>query len=563
MDFLKPIASYAIAATVAIGSFFGFAPQSDFASLQSQIDGLRSEIASQTTAAALGAYNTSGGKTYRLKASAGIADATVSLSSFKEPISEIPYTMSYLNTTIGYGTIDPQITDKSEFVSFTGITQNTDGTAQLTGVSRGLSRTTGNVGCVASTTLAVRHPAQSIFILSDSPCHLSEYAVKRNDESITGYWTFPAPLAASNPTTKTYVDNLVSGGTVTTNSIVAAATAGETVASGQILYFNKYERQWRKASALSASTSNGVILGVSQGAGTAAAAITGGVLLTGFDTKNSGAVNDTVLYLSNTAGATSTTAGAYERIIAIAKNAGGIYFDPYLSFIPSTFATSTFAGSVTFSGSATSTIASTTIRAYTASTTPSSTWTKPSNLKYIKLRMVGGGGGGGGSTTAGNAGGGGGGGGYCEKVIPASAIAATVTFGVGGAGTGGNAPATVDGGNGGTSFFGGFGTSTGGVGGHVTPDDAGGLGGTTTGCDVNSSGGSGGGGSNVAGVPSGFGGGSALGGGAPSTGGNGNSAGTAGVQFGGGGSGGRSTGGADIAGGAGAVGAIFIDEVYY
>ena len=102
----------------------------------------------------LGAFNVTGGTNYRLRSSVGLSETTINLSSFKEPVSNIPYTMSYINTVIAYGTIDPQ-TSRSEFISFTGITQNSDGSAQLTGVTRGLTRTPAGSSCTASTTLAV------------------------------------------------------------------------------------------------------------------------------------------------------------------------------------------------------------------------------------------------------------------------------------------------------------------------------------------------------------------------------------------------------------------------
>jgi len=275
----------------------------------------------------LGAYNTTGGKEYRLKSSASSIDTEINLSSFKEPVSDIPYTMSYLNTSIGYGTLEPQTIDKSEFVSFTGITQNSDGSAQLTGVTRGLTRTPAGNSCTASSTLAVRHAAQSKFIISDSPCHFAEYAIKRNDESISGSWSFPTPTAGSNPTTKTYVDSLVNGGTVSTDNISVAAVAGETVSAGQILFFNKYSKQWFKADADLASTSLRVMVGYSNGAGTAGNNINGGVMIKGLGDISSATPGD-VIYISNTAGATSTSAGTFEVPVGIIKSATEIYFDP-------------------------------------------------------------------------------------------------------------------------------------------------------------------------------------------------------------------------------------------
>jgi len=224
----------------------------------------------------LGAYGITGGGTYRLKASIGTSDTTVNLSSFKEPVSDINYTMSYLDTTIAYGTIDPQTT-RPEFISFSGITQNSDGSATLTGVSRGLTRTPQGESCTASTTLATRHPGQAIFILSDSPCHFSEFAVKRNDETITGSWTVPTPTADGNPTPKSYVDNLVNGGTVSHDSVVIAALGGETMATGTIVYYDRFDAEWKKADASFASTTYNTLIGIAQGAGTDGGSISGGV----------------------------------------------------------------------------------------------------------------------------------------------------------------------------------------------------------------------------------------------------------------------------------------------
>lgn len=204
--------------------------EAEFARIENKINAHISGV-SET----LGAFNPSGGKTYRLYTSLGSTDTSIRLSSFKEPISDIPYTMSYLNTDIGYGTLDPQSSTRKEFVSFTGITQNSDGSATLTGVTRGLSF---SYPFTASTTLRQQHPGQSIFILSDSPQLFEEYAKRRNNEWITGVWGF-----VSNPTTtavcsnsydicnKGYLDGLAVQGaatsTETTMGIAVLATANQ------------------------------------------------------------------------------------------------------------------------------------------------------------------------------------------------------------------------------------------------------------------------------------------------------------------------------------------------
>lgn len=136
-----------------------------------------------------GAFNPTGGGTYYLSSTISSSQTTIRLSSFTEPTSNIPYTMTYLNSAIEYGTIAPQ-TSQSEFVSFTGITQNSDGSATLTGVSRGLGR---SYPYTASTTLTLPHPGQSRFILSDLPQVFTSYAALTNDQTFSGINTFSTP----------------------------------------------------------------------------------------------------------------------------------------------------------------------------------------------------------------------------------------------------------------------------------------------------------------------------------------------------------------------------------
>lgn len=113
-----------------------------------------------------GDYNPAGAGTYRLQSSITGTATSLTLTSFKEPVSNIAYTMAYFNSTIEYGTIEPQTTNSKEFVSFTGVTQNSDGTATLTGLTRGLSFA---YPFTASTTFQQAHSGQVIFILSNPP----------------------------------------------------------------------------------------------------------------------------------------------------------------------------------------------------------------------------------------------------------------------------------------------------------------------------------------------------------------------------------------------------------
>ncbi len=221
MNFLSKIF---LTAWMAIGSIFGYQD------LQQQ-------------PVSYGAFNPTGGATYRLQSSVSSTQTTITLSSFKEPVSNIPYTMSYLNSDIMYGTINPQNNNNKEFVSFTGITQNANGSATLTGVTRGLGF---SYPYTASTTLRQAHSGQSIFILSNTPQLYNQYANKNNDQSISAIWDFSTYLpitsisaTSSNQfTNKAYVDSVAIAGapnsTESVKGITELATQSEMSSSALI-----------------------------------------------------------------------------------------------------------------------------------------------------------------------------------------------------------------------------------------------------------------------------------------------------------------------------------------
>lgn len=176
-----------------------------------------------------GSFAPTGGGTYTLQSSISSTQNTITLTSFTEPVSNIPYTMSYIGSDIIYGTISPS-SGRSEFISATGITQNSNGTATLTGVTRGESKTPGTGGCVASSTLATGWPGQTQFILSNTPCFYSEYAARRDAQNITGVWTFASTSAPTYDATYNASGNqFVSYNQLNAVAIQGAGTSTEGV----------------------------------------------------------------------------------------------------------------------------------------------------------------------------------------------------------------------------------------------------------------------------------------------------------------------------------------------
>ena len=147
-------------------------------------------------------FHTFAAQTFNLGASIGSTDSSILLSSFTEPVTGVPYTMALLNTNIVYGTIAPK-TSQKELISFTGITQNSNGTATLTGVVRGLAM---KYPFASDSAYKLPHSGQTQFIISDSPQVFEEYPSITADVTITGQWTFTKPvITPANPVATTSV----------------------------------------------------------------------------------------------------------------------------------------------------------------------------------------------------------------------------------------------------------------------------------------------------------------------------------------------------------------------
>lgn len=428
----------------------------------------------------LGDFTPVGGLTYNL-AGAGVSASanTITLTSFKAPVSGYNLSMTDFGD-IGYMTLEPGNSSRQEFVSFTGVTQNANGSATLTGVSRGLAPV---YPYTASTTYAKQHPGGSQASLSNSPAFYTQFGKLANDETLTGYWSVPTPLSAGDIASKSYVDSAITGtSSIAYDAQIVQGTAGETITRGQIVYFDSNTDEWMKASASVAASSTNVQLGIAQGAGTNGTSISGGVLRSGYDETQGGLTAGNTVYLSNTAGATSTTAGTISVILGQARSTGVLYFDPLYGNSAGLGFNNTFTGTNVFATSTFNGFITGATRIEQVTFNASSTWTKAAGLQYIRVQAWGGGGSGGAShSDSGNSeASGGGGGGYTEKWFLVSELGATetVTVGAGGAAIGPLSNTNTSGNNGANTTFGSLLTAYGG-GLGTSGNDIGGNGGSS------------------------------------------------------------------------------------
>lgn len=143
-------------------------------------------------------------------AGAGVTSSqtTVQLTSLTTPDGRL-ITMTNFGT-VGYGAIDPQTTAKIEDISFTGITQNANGTATLTGVTRGLDFI---YPYTSTASLKHQHSGGATFIVTNTAgFYYNEFTMNNNNNLFT--W----PTASTSPAGKGYVDFVAFNGAAVINA---------------------------------------------------------------------------------------------------------------------------------------------------------------------------------------------------------------------------------------------------------------------------------------------------------------------------------------------------------
>lgn len=434
------------------------------------------------------------GSTYTLSGAGVTSSATsITLTSLTLPQNGYKIADGDLSDTF-YLTLEPGNRSRQEIVSCTTVTQNANNTATLSGCVRGLSPVS---PYTASSSLQFSHAGGAQVVFSDPPQLFNKYTAKDNDETITGTWTFDTfPITPSNGTSSETVAGVVE---LATGAEAAAST--RTGATGARLALS---------TAIATSTWN--------------SATAGNVIpVTDSVTKkiNANFIATSTLGANFTLSGTSTMATSTSyftngiRLIEIGKNTTVI------------------------------------------TNTGTSTFTVPSGVSVVNVKVVGGGGGGGNSSCgAANqtcSGGGGGGGGYAEGNINVSGTTSIQVF----VGSGGGEEAA-----GTWSTFGTNGFYLSATGGNGAVNQTGNFGGNGSGGHINIPGGKGGNGQTAQTSiqsMSGMGGSTLLGVGGTAVG-TQSTAGNAGTGYGGGGGGSTSSqASGEAPGGSGAQGIIIIN----
>lgn len=361
----------------------------------------------------------------------------------------------------------------------------------ITGLTRGISPEDGITELPA---LKFSHRRGASVKITDFPLIQrlkSQNAGSGTFENPISYASGIGPVANSDLADKEYVLSVVTGGTVSFDAEIVAGTAGETVVAGNLVYLLNTDGRWWKVDTDTESTVKNRLLGIAQGGGTAGVAITGGVLTSGLDTKQSGLTIGTYYYAGATAGAISSTVSG--RVVGQARTATQLHFDPagiasstaLLRFGNNFTGTNSFSATTTF-GTSTAVFGST--RAFEIglnkqiiTTTGTSTFGVPTGIKKLWVEAVGAGGQGGNCSaggTTGSGGGGGGAGGYAQEIVN---VSATTTFKVHVGATPGQS----------TRFGEGIGIFLSATGGASGAETTSGAGGTATGGDLNINGGKG------------------------------------------------------------------------
>jgi hypothetical protein len=155
-----------------------------------------------------------------------------------------------------------------------------------------------------------------------------------NASAPLGYDGAPASLTGNQLATVTYVLGVVNGGTVYFDQqTISAQTSGEALTINDIVYFKESDQRWYKVDADLTATFDTLQLGVVKTtAGTSGVTIQ--VAISGPVSGFTGLTAGSKYYVSNTAGAITTTPGTYSVFVGYALSTTILLFDPVPKTLP-------------------------------------------------------------------------------------------------------------------------------------------------------------------------------------------------------------------------------------
>ena len=268
-------------------------------------------------------------KAVKLYSGIGAGDTEMRVTPFPVDLDGNKLTMAAFGATPQV-TVDPKILNSEEIIGFTDLIDNGDGSGTYVGLIRDLASSS-----LATPGTGKPHGAGAKVVISWNPQDVARVAALENDNTFEGINIFEQvpqseadPILPNDLTRLSFVQALVLG-TLTTIDVIVPGKAGTTIAAGKLIYFDDPTNRWLLCDADFPATVNNVLLGIAQGAGTSGNAITGGVLLQGLDTHQTGLSEGQTYYASNTAGGISSTPGTTTVAVGIGSSvATNLYFAP-------------------------------------------------------------------------------------------------------------------------------------------------------------------------------------------------------------------------------------------
>lgn len=236
---MQILISAIVAAVVSVGSFFGLNAQPKEVPLSPPVQrAIQKYVDESMQQPTFGTTLPIAGQTYNLYGS-GLSQTgtSITLASFTVTQTGQKIQDSDLSDTF-YITLEPGNPAKQEIVSCTTVVQNANGSATLSGCTRGLSPIT---PYTASSTLRFSHGGGTQVIFSNPPQFYNGFAILDNTNTFTGTNTFntsPFVVTGCSVTSdnlqlcnKSYIDGVAVAGASnandTTKGIVEMATANE------------------------------------------------------------------------------------------------------------------------------------------------------------------------------------------------------------------------------------------------------------------------------------------------------------------------------------------------